>query len=118
MSSPTSTAGACRPSRCVDSARRHLTNYCLGGPGGGPLWALEATCLPRIFEPFVQDRQAITFNGISLGLGLTVVRELVEAHAGHVHASSAGAGLGSRFVVTLPITAAPGSIGGPSRPAS
>ena len=38
-----------------------------------------------------------------LGIGLAVVRELVEAHGGHVTASSAGHDLGSEFVVTLPM---------------
>ncbi|TMH28191.1 MAG: HAMP domain-containing histidine kinase, partial [Betaproteobacteria bacterium] len=52
-----------------------------------------------------QEPHAITFNGLGLGLGLTVVRELVEAHGGSVLASSRGAGLGSKFVVTLPIAA-------------
>ena len=64
---------------------------------------ISAESLPRIFEPFVQDTQAIGFNGAGLGIGLTVVRELVEAHAGEVQASSAGTGLGSEFVVTLPL---------------
>ena len=63
--------------------------------------------LPNVFEPFVQDTHAIGFHSGGLGIGLTVVRELVEAHAGTVVASSAGTGLGSRFVVTLPL-ASPG----------
>ena len=64
---------------------------------------ITADALPNIFEPFVQDPQAIGFNGVGLGIGLTVVRELVEAHDGTVTATSAGSGLGSRFVVTLPL---------------
>ena len=64
---------------------------------------ISAEALPIIFEPFVQDPQAIGFNGAGLGIGLTVVRELVEAHGGTVVASSAGNGLGSQFVVTLPL---------------
>jgi signal transduction histidine kinase len=59
--------------------------------------------LPRIFEPFVQESHAIGFNGAGLGIGLTVVRELVEAHGGQVVASSAGTGLGSEFIVILPL---------------
>jgi diguanylate cyclase (GGDEF)-like protein len=59
--------------------------------------------LPNVFEPFVQDSHAIGFNGVGLGIGLTVVRELVEAHGGAVVASSAGSGLGSQFVITLPL---------------
>jgi len=64
---------------------------------------ITAEILPRVFEPFVQDKHAIGFNGAGLGIGLTVVRELVDAHGGHVAASSAGTGLGSRFTVTLPL---------------
>jgi diguanylate cyclase len=59
--------------------------------------------LPDIFKPFVQDTHAIGFNGVGLGVGLTVVRQLVEAHGGTVVASSGGRGHGSRFVVTLPL---------------
>ena len=55
-----------------------------------------------IFEPFAQDNRAIDFNDAGLGIGLTVVRELVEAHGGTVTATSAGAGLGSCFIVTIP----------------
>lgn len=65
---------------------------------------LTAIVLPHVFDPFVQDQHAIRFNGGGLGLGLTVVRELVEAHGGTVAASSAGAGLGSQFLVRLPLT--------------
>jgi signal transduction histidine kinase len=64
---------------------------------------ITAEALPRLFEPFVQDKHAIGFNGAGLGIGLTVVRELVHAHGGHVVASSAGTGLGSEFVVSLPL---------------
>ncbi len=58
--------------------------------------------LATIFEPFVQDSTAIEFNGTGLGIGLTVVRELVAAHEGTIIARSPGATLGSTFVVTLP----------------
>ena len=68
---------------------------------------ITAQALPNVFEPFVQDIRAIGFNGVGAGLGLTVVRELVEAHGGTVVASSAGSGLGSQFVVTLPLIRAP-----------
>jgi len=65
---------------------------------------ISAETLPSVFEPFVQDPHAIGFNGVGLGIGLTVVRELVGAHGGNIVASSAGNGLGSRFIVTLPLT--------------
>lgn len=63
--------------------------------------------LPDIFKPFVQDTHTIGFHGVGLGVGLTVVRQLVEAHGGTVVASSAGRGHGSRFVVTLPLLPEP-----------
>lgn len=59
--------------------------------------------LPHVFEPFVQDIHAAAFNASGLGLGLAVVRELVEAQGGTVVAQSAGHGLGSQFIVTLPL---------------
>lgn len=64
---------------------------------------ITAKALPFVFEPFVQDVHAVGFNGAGLGIGLTVVRELVEAHGGTVTGHSAGDGEGSEFVVTLPL---------------
>ncbi len=63
---------------------------------------INERALPHIFEPFMQDDEAHKFNTNGLGLGLTVVEELVKAHGGTVTASSAGAGMGSEFTVTLP----------------
>jgi signal transduction histidine kinase len=67
--------------------------------------------MPTIFEPFVQDSQAIGFNGVGVGIGLTVARALVEAHRGRIRADSKGSGRGSRFTVVLPLTP-PRSTGG------
>jgi diguanylate cyclase (GGDEF)-like protein len=64
---------------------------------------ISSTSLPQIFKPFVQDSHAVAFSGSGLGIGLTVVRELVEAHGGSVVASSEGADKGSHFTVTLPL---------------
>ena len=68
---------------------------------------ITAQALPQVFDPFVQDMQALGFNGVGVGIGLTVVRALVQAHGGSVTAHSAGSGLGSQFIVTLPLIVAP-----------
>ena len=67
---------------------------------------ITAQALPHVFELFVQDEHATAHDQGGLGIGLAVVRELVEAHGGTVVAMSAGKDLGSRFVVTLPLVAA------------
>ncbi len=66
---------------------------------------IRAAAMPMVFHPFVQDSHAVNFNSAGLGIGLTVVRELVEAHGGKVQAFSEGEGQGSRFVVTIPLHA-------------
>jgi diguanylate cyclase (GGDEF)-like protein len=63
---------------------------------------ISAETLPRVFDTFYQANHTLGLDGIGLGLGLTVVRSIVEAHGGSVAASSPGSGLGSRFVITLP----------------
>jgi diguanylate cyclase (GGDEF)-like protein len=65
--------------------------------------AMEA--LPNIFELFVQDARAQAHYDGGLGIGLAVVRDLVEAHGGTVVARSPGRDLGSDFIVTLPMAA-------------
>jgi signal transduction histidine kinase len=55
--------------------------------------------LERIFEPFVRGN-SVGPNG--LGIGLTLVRNLVAQHGGQISAHSEGTGRGSTFVVTLP----------------
>jgi PAS domain S-box-containing protein len=58
--------------------------------------------LPSVFDMFVQARQAIDRSEGGLGLGLAIVRTLVECHGGSVSAHSDGLGHGSEFVITLP----------------
>jgi CheY-like chemotaxis protein len=58
--------------------------------------------LPRVFDLFVQERQAIDRSQGGLGLGLTIVRSLVGRHGGTVSVTSDGPGKGSEFVVRLP----------------
>jgi PAS domain S-box-containing protein len=65
--------------------------------------------LPHIFDLFVQERQAIDRSQGGLGLGLTIVRNLIERHGGSVLARSEGLGHGSELVVRLPRAAASAS---------
>lgn len=65
---------------------------------------ISAEALPDIFSLFVQDARALALYNGGVGIGLAVVRELVEAHGGTVVGRSAGRNLGSEFIVTLPLT--------------
>jgi signal transduction histidine kinase len=58
--------------------------------------------LPHVFDRFRQEDGSISRRHGGLGLGLAIVRHLVELHAGSVEAHSAGEGKGARFVVRLP----------------
>jgi signal transduction histidine kinase len=58
--------------------------------------------LPRIFDLFVQQRQTFDRSQGGLGIGLTIVRRLIERHGGSVSAHSDGPGKGSQFIVRLP----------------
>ena len=59
--------------------------------------------LPHVFEPFRQADASITRTSGGIGLGLALVRHLVEAHGGAVSVWSAGPRLGTTFEVTLPV---------------
>jgi signal transduction histidine kinase/ActR/RegA family two-component response regulator len=64
---------------------------------------IPAELLPRLFEPFLQGECSGKCVQGGLGLGLAVVRKLVEMHGGSVEAFSEGPGRGSEFVVRLPL---------------
>lgn len=66
---------------------------------------IESSFLPHVFEPFRQAETPRTRVHGGLGLGLSIVRYLVEAHGGTVSAESAGRGKGATFTVTFPIVA-------------
>ena len=68
---------------------------------------IPADVLPTIFDLFVQSERSLDRSQGGLGIGLTLVRRLVELHGGTVHASSDGAGMGSTFTVRLPTIPAP-----------
>jgi PAS domain S-box-containing protein len=82
------------------------------GPG------IDPEFLPFVFERFRQADGTTTRRHRGLGLGLAIVRDLVELHGGTVLAESEGAGRGSTFIVTLPLFVlreAPDSTGGEDR---
>ena len=69
---------------------------------------IEPELLPRIFELFVQGARTLDRAQGGLGIGLTLVRRLVELHGGSVGAESPGPGAGSTFTIRLPASDAPG----------
>jgi CheY-like chemotaxis protein len=73
--------------------------------------------LERIFELFVQGERTLDRAEGGLGIGLTLVRRLVELHGGRISASSPGSGQGSTFVVELPQIPAPTRTGAVAEPA-
>jgi two-component system CheB/CheR fusion protein len=64
---------------------------------------IDPDMLGRLFEPFSQGPQGLARSGGGLGLGLAMVKGLIELHGGTVEATSRGAGQGSCFVVRLPL---------------
>ena len=78
---------------------------------------IAADMLPRIFDLFVQGDRRPDRARAGVGIGLTLVRRLVELHGGTVDASSPGPGQGSEFLVRLP-AAAGAPVGEEGRPAA
>lgn len=73
---------------------------------------IAADCIDSVFDLFAQEERSLAQEGGGLGIGLSVVRGLVELHGGTVSAHSEGIGKGSEFVVTLPSTNAPPAVAG------
>src|SRR6185503_12897928 len=88
--------------RLVARAERGVATVTVEDDGSG----IDAELLPRVFELFVQGERGLDRSQGGLGIGLTLVKRLVELHQGKVEAHSAGAGQGSRFTVTLPCISA------------
>lgn len=65
---------------------------------------ISPSLLPSIFEPFVQAEQSIERSQGGMGLGLPLVKMIVDSHGGTVHAHSGGPGQGSEFTIRLPLT--------------
>ncbi|HTE19072.1 MAG TPA: MEDS domain-containing protein, partial [Armatimonadota bacterium] len=70
--------------------------------------------LPHVFDLFTQAEQSLDRRAGGLGLGLALVRGIVELHGGTAKADSEGPGRGARFTVTLPLSETPPSQGSPA----
>jgi two-component system CheB/CheR fusion protein len=69
---------------------------------------IDAELLPRLFELFTRGPASSHARGAGLGLGLPLVKRLVEAHGGLIEVRSAGRGRGSQFALRLPLHGTPG----------
>lgn len=78
---------------------------------------MSADIIPHIFDLFTQGPRSLARSEGGLGVGLNVVRSVVQMHRGRVEARSAGPGRGSTFCVTLPLRAQRPSIA-PAAPAT
>jgi CheY-like chemotaxis protein len=74
---------------------------------------MEPKLLARVFEPFIQGDHGIDRRPGGLGLGLPLVKGLIELHGGQVHASSEGAGRGFQIAIRLPQRDQAGPTAGP-----
>jgi PAS domain S-box-containing protein len=71
--------------------------------------------LPHVFERFRQANSTVSRTEGGLGLGLALVRQLVEMHGGHIAATSEGANRGSTFTITFPAVVAESAAAAPAR---
>ena len=113
------------PTRLAQVVGNLLNNACKFTDKGGHVWltveregeqvvvrvrdngiGIAAEHLPSLFEMFAQVDTSLERSRGGLGIGLTLVKTLVEMHGGTVHAHSDGPGRGSEFAVRLPILAA------------
>jgi PAS domain S-box-containing protein len=70
---------------------------------------IPAHLLPRVFDLFMQGETTLDRSQGGLGIGLTLVKQLVQMHGGEVTAASDGPGRGSTFTMTIPVASQPAS---------
>jgi signal transduction histidine kinase/CheY-like chemotaxis protein/CHASE3 domain sensor protein len=95
-----------RASRAAGEAAIHVIDSGMG---------IQPELLPHVFQPFSQGATTLARTSGGLGLGLALVKALVELHEGTVEARSEGEGRGSEFIVRLPLSEA--SVHVPRQPA-
>jgi PAS domain S-box-containing protein len=112
---------AADPTRLEQILSNLLNNAAKYTPSGGHIWltaehaddevvlrvrdtglGISSDMLPKVFDLFVHSDPCPNGSQGGVGIGLTLVKRLVELHGGTVHASSAGPGQGSEFIVRLP----------------
>jgi two-component system CheB/CheR fusion protein len=117
------------PARLEQVVWNLLSNAIKFTPSGGEIWVsldavdgrarlqvrdsgigIEPEFLPQVFDRFTQAEQTLTRTVGGLGLGLSIVRSLVEAHQGTIAVESPGKGKGSSFTATLPLLAKPRAV--------
>lgn len=86
----------------IDADDRHAT-ILVRDTGVG----MDETTRRQVFDPFFQEQKTVDQSQGGMGVGLTLVRSLVELHDGEINLKSEGVGQGAEFVVRLPRTKAP-----------